>query len=727
MKKLIAVAASVIALGALTPPAHQQTVSPAAATTNPLLAPWTGPYGGVPPWDQAKAELFPAAFEAALAEQRAEIEAIVANPAPANFENTIGAMQRSGQMLDRVSRMFGVMADNMSTPEIQKLDREWQPRLAAAADAIAFNPGLFKRIEAVYQALPKTTLTAGDPGAAATLGAPAEQQRLTSRTYDNFVRRGARLTDAQKARLSEINQSLAALFSDFSTKVLADEDTWTVLDREADLAGLPASLVAAAKSAAEDRKLPGKWVIVNTRSSVDPFLTFSTRRDLRERVWKKFKSRGDNGDRNDTKSIIGAMVKLRADRAKLLGYASHAHWRMSDTMAGDPKAAQDLMMKVWPASVARVKEEVADMQAIARKTEPGTTIEPWDYLYYAEKVRKARYDLDQGQLKPYFELNNMVAAAMWSAERRYDISFTEITGKVPVFHPDVRVFEVKDVVKDGASGAHRGLFYLDNFARPGKGSGAWASSYRTQHRLDGSATAITSNNNNFVKGAPAEKVLISLDDATTLFHEFGHALHGLLQNITYPGLATTPRDFVEYPSQVNERWLLTREVLDRFARHYQTGEPMPQALVEKIDQSGKFNQGYATVEYLAAAIVDMDMHTRPDGVIDPATFEREALARIGMPREIALRHRLPQFNHLFSSDAYSAGYYSYLWSDVMAADTWQAFVEGGGPWDKGVADRLRRHILSDGNTTDRAEAYRAFRGRDPDVKALLEKRGFPTN
>jgi peptidyl-dipeptidase Dcp len=712
MKKFIAVAASVIALGALTPPAYQQTASPAA--TNPLVAPWTGAYGGVPPWDQAKPELVPAAFEAGLAEQRDEIAAIVANPAAANFDNTIGAMQRSGRMLDRVSRMFGVMTDNMSTPEIQKLDREWQPKLAAAADAIAFNPGLFKRIEAVYQSLPKSNLT-------------PEQQRLTSRTYDNFVRRGARLTDAQKARLSEINQSLATLFSDFNARVLADEDTWTVLDREADLAGLPPSLVSAAKAAAEDRKLAGKWVIVNTRSSVDPFLTFSTRRDLRERVWKKFKSRGDNGDRNDTKPIIGAMVKLRADRAKLLGYASHAHWRMSDTMAGDPKAAQALMMKVWPSAVGRVKEEVADMQAIARTAEPGTTIEPWDYLYYAEKVRKARYDLDQGQLKPYFELNNMVAAAMWSAERRYDISFTEITGKVPVFHPEVRVFEVKDVVKDTAAGAHRGLFYLDNFARPGKGSGAWASSYRTQHRLEGGATAITSNNNNFVKGAPGEKVLISLDDAMTLFHEFGHAVHALLQNITYPGLATTPRDFVEYPSQVNERWLLTREVLDRFARHYQTGEPMPQALVEKIDQSGKFNQGYATVEYLAAAIVDMDMHTRPDGVIDPATFEREALARIGMPREIALRHRLPQFNHLFSSDAYSAGYYSYLWSDVMAADTWQAFVEGGGAWDKGVADRLRRHILSDGNTIDRAEAYRAFRGRDPDVKALLEKRGFPTN
>jgi peptidyl-dipeptidase Dcp len=709
----LTVAAGVIALGALTPAARQQTASPAVAgASNPLIAPWTGPYGGVPPWDQAKAEHFPGAFEAALAEQRAEIDAIAADGAAPTFDNTIAAMQRSGRTLDRVGRLFGVVRDNISTPEIQKLDREWQPKLAAASDAIAFNPALFKRIEAVYQSLPAANLT------------PA-QQRLTTRTYDNFVRRGARLNQAQKARLSELNQSLAALFSDFSAKVLADEDTWTVLDREADLAGLPASLVSAARAAADERKLAGKWAIVNTRSSVDPFLMFSTRRDLREQVWKKFKSRGDNGDANDTKAVIAAMVKLRADRARLLGYASHAHWRMSDTMAVDPKAAQALMLNVWPAAVARVREEVADMQAIAATEDPGTTIEPWDYLYYAEKVRKARYDLDQGQLKPYFELNNMVAAAMWSAERRYDIAFDEITGKVPVFHPDVRVFEVRDVVKDAPTGAHRGLFYLDNFARAGKGSGAWASSYRTQHRLDAGATAITSNNNNFVKGAPGEPVLISLDDGRTLFHEFGHALHALLQDITYPGLATTPRDFVEYPSQVNEQWLLTREVLDRFARHYQTGEPMPQALVDRIEQSEKFNQGYATVEYLAAAIVDMELHTRPDGVIDPAAFEREALARIGMPREIALRHRFPQFNHLFSSDAYSAGYYSYLWSEVMAADTWQAFVEGGGPWSRGVADRLRQHILADGNTIDRAEAYRRFRGRDPDVKALLQKRGFP--
>ena len=684
---------------------------PPTSRSNPLVAPWTGPYGGVPPWDRAKPELFPSAFEAALAEQRTEIAAIASDPAPPTFENTIAAMERSGQSLDRVSRLFGVLRQNIATPEIQALDREWQPKLAAAEDAIAFNPALFKRIETVHQALPQSTLS-------------AEQKRLTERTYESFVRRGARLDEAQKARLSTINQQLAALFSEFRSKVLAEENSWTVIEREADLAGLPASVVSAARAAAEERGLQGKWAIVNTRSSVDPFLMFSARRDLREQVWKKFKSRGDSGNENDTKATIAQIVKLRAERAKLLGYPSHAHWRMSDTMARDPKAAQALMMKVWPAAVARVKEEVDGMQAVARKEGQAGTIEPWDYLFYAEKVRKAKYDLDQGELKPYFELNNMVAAAMWSAERRYDIRFVEITGKLPVFHPDVRVFEVTDA----PTGAHRGLFYLDNFARAGKRSGAWASNYRVQHKLDGPVAAISSNNNNFVKGVAGEPVLVSLDDATTLFHEFGHALHSLLQDVTYPGLATTPRDFVEYPSQVNEHWLLTRDVLDKFARHYKTGEPMPQALVEKIKQSEKFNQGYATVEYLSAAILDMELHTRADGEVDPARFEREQLAAIGMPREIALRHRLPHFDHLFGSDSYSAGYYSYLWSDVMAADTWKTFVDAaGGAWDKQAADRLREHILSNGNTIDRAEAYRRFRGRDPDVKALLEKRGFPAS
>jgi peptidyl-dipeptidase Dcp len=521
--------------------------------------------------------------------------------------------------------------------------------------------------------------------------------------------------------LSLINQELAALFADFRAKVLADENTWTVIDQEADLAGLPAPVVAAAKTAAEERGLQGRWAVVNTRSSVDPFLMFSSRRPLREAVWRRFKQRGNNSDGNDTNATITRIVNLRAARARLLGYASHAHWRMSDTMAKDPAIAQAFMAKVWPSAVAKVKEEVADMRAMADVEQAGAPIEPWDYLYFAEKVRKAKYDLDQNDVKPYFALDNMVAAMVWTAERRFGLAFLEITGRVPVFHPEMRVWELTDA----ATGAHRGLFYLDNFARAGKRSGAWAGSYRVQSTFDGPVTPIASNNNNFVKGAPGEPVLISLDDARTLFHEFGHAMHGLLQNIRYRGLATTPRDFVELPSMLNERWLLTREVLDRFARHYRTGEPMPQSLVDRIEDAEKFNLGYTTVEYLSAALVDMDLHTRPEGVEDMAAFEREALARIGgMPREIVMRHRLPQFDHLFGNDAYSAGYYSYLWSDVMAADAWQAFLEGDGPWDRAVTERLKAHILSDGNTSDRAEAYRRFRGRDPDVRALLAAKGF---
>jgi len=676
--------------------------------SNPLTDSWTGPYGGVPPWDAVRPEYFPAALETAIAQERAEVDAIASNSAPPTFENTVLALERSGALRDRVERLFGVARQNITNPQLQAIEREWQPKLAAASDAILLNAALFARIDAVHRSLATSTL------------AP-DQQRLATRMYDAFVRRGARLNESQKAQLSKINQDMAGLFSEFRRKLLADENTWIVLENEKDLAGLPPSLVASAKAAAAERELDGKWVIVNTRSSVDPFLTFSSRRDLRERVWKKFKSRGDNDDDNDTKTTIARLVKLRAERARLLGFASHAHWRMADTMAKDPATAQALMMRVWPAAVGRVREEVADMRALAAKAGESITIEPWDYLYYAEKVRKQRYDLDQGELKPYFELNNMVAAAFWAAERRYDISFTEITGTVPVFHPDVRVFEVKDV----PSGTHRGLFYLDNFARPGKRSGAWATSYRSQHVEERPINPIASNNNNFVKAPAGEPVLISLDDAETLFHEFGHALHGLLQNVRYQGLAETPRDFVEYPSQVNENWVLTPEVLDRFGRHYQTKQPMPRSLIEKVERARTFNQGYLTVEYLADAILDMDLHLRPDGVFDPVSFERDALARIGMPREIALRHRLPQFDHLFGSDAYSAGYYSYIWSDVMAADTWQAFLEAGGPWDKSVAQRFRTIILSEGNSTDRAEAFRRFRGREPDVRALFEERGFP--
>ena len=710
MKTIILAGASALAAIAAAPavaqPAPQAAVAPAQ---NPLLKEWTGPYGGVPPWDQVKPELFKPAYLAAIDMQRAEIKAIADNPAKPTFANTIEAMQRAGRALQRVDVLFSVMTNNLNAPEYQAIDKEVAPILSAADDEITFNDKLFRRIEAVYQARARSGLN-------------AEQQRLAQRTYDGFVRQGAKLDAGQKAQLAKINQELAGAFSEFGQKVLADENSWVVIDGEADLAGLPAPVVASIKAAADERGLKGKWIVVNTRSSVDPFLAFSSNRPLREKVWKAFKNRGDNGGATDTNATIARIVKLRADRAKLLGFETHAHWRMDDTMAKDPAKATELMMRVWKPAVARVKEEVADMQAVAAKDGIKGPFEPWDYLDYAEKVRKAKYDLDTNEMKPYFELNNMIAASYYMAEQLYGLTFTEITGKVPAFHPDVRVYEVKDK----ASGRHVGLFYRDDFARQYKRSGAWAAGYRGQRKFDGPVTAITSNNNNFVKGAAGEPVLISLDDTETLFHEFGHALHGLISNVNYPGLAFTPRDFVEFPSQVHENWVLTREVLDKFARHYKTGEPMPQALVDKVKRAEKFNQGYATAEYLSSAIVDMKLHMLPGGTVDADKFERETMAEIGAPREVAMRHRLPQFNHLFTSDAYSAGYYSYLWSDVMASDAWAAFEEAGSPWDKATAERFKTIILSQGNSIDRAEAYRAFRGRDPRVEALLKNRGFPT-
>ncbi|MDX2235443.1 MAG: M3 family metallopeptidase [Hyphomonadaceae bacterium] len=704
---LLALAACATSTGApsAAAPEAPAAVAPAA---NPLLAAWTGPYGGVPPWDQVKPELFPGAFEASFAQLRAEVDAIVKNEDPPTFENTIVAMERGGDLFDRVARLYSVMTANMNNPAYQALDREWSPKLSAIGDEINFNKALFAKVEAVH-----ATRASLDP----------VQRRLVERVYDDFVRAGAKLDEGQKAEVARLNQELATLFADFRAKLLADETAWTVIDTEAGLAGMPADYIASAKAAAEERGLAGKWIVVNTRSSVDPILTLASDRALRETVWRKFVNRGDNGDANDTNATIAKIVKLRAERAKVLGYPSHAHRRMDDTMAKDPAKAMDLMMRVWPAAVARVREEVRDMQAVAnRERGPRITIEPWDYLYYAEKVRKERYDLDAAELKPYFELNNMIAASQWMAGKLYGLEFKEISGSVPVFHPDVRVWEVTEK----ATGRHVGLFYGDNYARTGKRSGAWAMGYRTQSTFDGPVTAITSNNNNFTKGAPGEPVLISLDDAETLFHEFGHALHGLLQNVPYPTLAGTPRDFVEYPSQVHERWVLTPEILDRFAKHYQTGAPMPAALLDRVRKSDKFNQGYATVSYLSSAIVDMKLHTLPDGVIDADAFERETLASIGMPREIVMRHRLPQFGHLFSSDAYSAGYYSYLWSEVMDADTWKAFEEAGDVWSPVVSGKMKEFILSNGNIIDRAEAYRLFRGRDPDVRALLEQRGFPT-
>jgi len=452
-------------------------------------------------------------------------------------------------------------------------------------------------------------------------------------------------------------------------------------------------------------------------------LTYSENHPLREKVWKMFVNRGDNGDARDNNAIITEILQLRAERAKMLGFPTHAHWRLENTMAKTPENAMKLMEGVWPAAIARVKEEVADMQALADKEKAGIKIEPWDYRYYSEKVRKDRYDLDENEIKPYLQLDKIRDAMFWVAGELFNFKFTPVTN-VPVFHPDVVVYEVTDKT----SGKHVGLWYFDPYARDGKRSGAWMNEYREQSRMGGSDIAtIVSNNSNFVKGKPGEPVLISWDDATTMFHEFGHALHGLSSNVTYPTLSGTnvARDYVEFPSQLLEHWLSTPEVLQKYALHYQTGKPIPQELVDKIKKAGTFNEGFATTEYLASALVDMKLHLAGDKKIDPDKFERETLAVLGMPHEIVMRHRTPQFGHVFSSDGYSAGYYSYLWSDVITADAFGAFVEGKGPYDKEVGARLVKYIFSVGNTIDPAEAYRMFRGRDPKVEALMKKRGFP--
>ena len=670
-----------------------------------LLKEWSGPYEGVPPWDQVKVSQFPAAFQAAMDASKAEFEAMLEKPEAITFDNTITASELSGEKIGRLFSIWGVHSSNLSNPEVRKIQAEWEPKVSAFFSEQSLDARFFQRVKYLYDQR-------------ANLGLDAKQTRLLERTYDSLVRNGALLDPAKKAEVISIETELSKKFSTFSEKVLADEETFILINQEADLAGLPESYVASLQAAAKSKGQSG-WAVVNTRSAVQPFLENSTRRDLREKVWRAFTKRGDNGNANDTNATIAEVLKLRQQRAEILGFPTHAHYRMADTMAKDPNKAMDLMMKVWPAATARVKEEVADMQAIANADK--ITIEPWDYRFYAEKVRKAKYDLDQEAIKPYFQLDNMVAAMFDAAGKLYGMSFTENTGTVPVFEPKVRTFEVK---RDGKV---IGLFYLDNFARAGKRSGAWMTTYRSQHKLGGkNDIVLASNNNNFVPGADGVPTLISIDDASTLFHEFGHAIHFLNYDIMWPGLGGTPRDFVEYPSQVNENWLLTPYVLNTYAKHYKTGEPIPAELVEKIRASDTFNQGFSTVEYLSSAILDMKLHNRSEPVTDPAAFERDTLAEIGMPKEMAMRHRLPQFNHLFADDGYSAGYYSYLWSETMDADTWAAFTEKGDVWDKETAERFRSMLLATGNETDRIEAYRAFRGRDPDVKYIMQKRGFPT-
>ena len=681
---------------------------------SPLLEPWTGPHGGVPPWNLVRSEEFVTAFDAAIDASNADIKAITDTSEKPSFENTIVAMERAGRTLSRLEAIFFVYASNLNVGPIPDIEKVIVPKLSEHEDSIYQNKELFARISSVY-----------DSPAMKDGSFDLAQRRLVDDTYKTFLRKGAKLNRSDKAKLSQMNTRLARLFTDFSQNVLADEKGYvTWIKDKSELGGLPDSVTAAMANAAKDRDSKGgDWAITNTRSSMDPFLTYSSNRPLREKVWRNYYSRGDNGDKYDNNKIIAEILKIRAARAKLLGYETHAHWRMEPTMAKKPEAAMDLMMKVWPKALARVREEVADMQAIADEEGAKIKIEPWDYRYYAEKVRKAKYDLDFNEVKPYLQLDKLREAMMWAATQLYGLHFKQLSG-IPVFHPDVTVWEVTD-----ADGKHVGLWYLDPYAREGKRSGAWMTDYRAQENMGKPITTIVSNNSNFIKGADGEAVLISWDDAVTLFHEFGHALHGLLSKVNYRSQSGTSvaRDYVEFPSQINEHWLETPEILNQFAIHHKTGQAIPQELLDKIKKASTFNQGFDTVEYLASALMDMKLHLAGSADIDPDAFERDTLADMGMPSELPMRHRTPHFMHIFSSDSYSAGYYSYLWADALTADAAERFVEAGSFYDKDVAKSLHDNVMSIGDTIDPAEGFRRFRGRDVDTSALLRKRGFPVD
>ncbi len=680
-----------------------------AARRPRMLDPWTGPHGGAPDWSVARVDEFVPAFRIAMDEQRAELRAIVDDPAPPTFDNTILALERSGATRRRVGAFYEVYTSTLNLDAMQKVQESLSPVLAAFDDEITQNTGLFARIAAVYAARESSGLT-------------PEQQRLAWVYYRRFVRAGAALDAAKKERLSAINQRLASCFTEFSQHLLDDEEKrFTVFDDAQQVDGLPADLREAAAQAATERGLAGKWVIANTRSSVEPFLTFVHDRAARQAVWTVFVNRGDNRDSTDNNALVTEILQLRYERAQLLCYATHAHWRLEPQMAATPDNAMRLMESVWTPAVAQVRDDVAAMQAIADGEGAGVRIAPWDYRYYAEKLRKAQYDLDFEQVKPYLQLDKLRDGMFWAAETLYGMHFVALPEQ-SVQHPDVRVWEVTD-----AQGAHLGLWYLDPYARAGKGSGAWMVEWRLQSMMDGGQRPIVSNNSNFVKGQPGEPVLIGWNDAVTMFHEFGHALHGLLSNVDYPTLSCTnvAQDFAEFPSQINEQWFPTHEILSRFATHYRTGEPMPESLLAKIEKAKRFNIGFDTVEYLASALIDMKLHLAGAGPIDARAFERDELAKLGMPAEIVMRHRIPQFAHVFATDDYSAGYYSYLWSDALTADAWEAFLEAGGPWDAATAARFKSTVLAAGNTQDQAAEFRAFRGRDVSTDALMRKRGFP--
>lgn len=677
---------------------------------NPLLAEWTGPHGGVPAFDKMDmAKLKPALLQG-MELNLTELDAIANNPEPPTFDNTIVPMEAAGKPLQRAFTYFGIWSSNLSTPEFRQIQMEMAPKMSEFSSKIIQNQKLFERVKAVYDS-------------AEVKNRSSSEQRLVRLVYDRFARQGATLQGEAKERYAAIQKRLAELHTQFSNNVLADEENYVLYLTKDQLGGLPEPLVKAAAAAAKSRGKDDMYAITNTRSSMDPFLTYSNERALREKVWRTYYNRGDNGDKYDNNAIIAEILALRDERVALLGYDNYATWRLEDRMAKNPERAMQLMEAVWPAAIARVKEEVADMQAIADKEGANITIEPWDYRYYADKVRKEKYALDSNEVKQYLQLDKLREAMFMVAGELFGFRFTPVPeGSIPVYHPDVKVWEVTD----RKSGVHIGLWYLDPFARPGKRSGAWAWAYRRHTTFEGKQTVLSSNNSNFIKGTPGEPVLISWDDARTYFHEFGHALHALASNVVYPTLGGGVRDYTEFQSQLLERWLFTDKVIDKYLVHHETGKPIPPELVAKIKKAATFNQGFATTEYLASALMDMKYHTIDPKGLDPDTFERVTLEALGMPKEVVMRHRSTHFKHIFSGEGYSTGYYGYLWAEVLTSDAAEAFANApGGFYDKSWAKKLVEHLFAPSNAIDPADAYRAFRGRDAKIDALMRDRGFP--
>lgn len=706
MKQFLLLFTAAFALGSCAE--QKQTEHP--MTENVLLNEWTGLYGGVPAFDQMNVADIEEAIVKGMAMNLEEIEAIANNPGPATFENTIVEMERAGAALDRAFTYYGIFSGNLSSPEFRDIQSTLAPQISEFESSITQNEKLFQRIKTVYEASKTTPLE-------------TDQQRVVDLIYKRFEMNGAELSPEKKQQYADINKTLSSLYTTFSNNVLHDEENYITYLTQEQLGGLPEDFVLSSAAIATENGQSGMYAITNTRSSIDPFLTYSTERELRKQVWTNFYARGDNGDEYDNNELIAEILKLRRQKVELLGYKNYADWRLQNRMAKNPENAINLMEAVWPAAISRVSEEVADMQAIADKNGDNITIEPWDYRYYAEKVRQAKYNLDSEEVKQYLQLDKLTEAMHYVAGQLFGYSFTPVAeGSVPVYHEDVNVWEVNDQT----TGENIGLWYLDPYARQGKRSGAWANTYRSHTTFDGKKNVLASNSSNFVKPAEGEALLVSWDDATTFFHEFGHALHFFASNVKYPTLNSGVRDYTEFQSQLLERWLSTDSVINKFLVHHETGKPMPAALVEKIKQADNFNQGFSTTEYLASAIMDMKFHLADPNTIDVDAFERETLAELNMPSEIPMRHRTPHFSHVFSGEGYATAYYGYMWADVLTADAAEAFAEApGGFYDSELAEKLVKYLFAPRNAIEPAEAYRMFRGRDPKIEALMRDRGFP--